>query len=170
MRIVLDGNTAFEYWMSSTLSDEAQPVHAAQPQLSSFNELPSSELSRGIGNQEGASGGIEVLVDSLGERRNSDLVTCGVWSAKTPLPPNSIYMIGSGIYVESPELCLLRLASIMERTVFLRALSDMLGIYGLSVLDRLELVSREPITSISKIKKFMDRVKGAYGVKNCATL
>lgn len=165
MRIVLDGNTAFEYWMSATLSDEAHPIHATRPPLSSFDQLPSSVISRSISNQEGASGGIEVLVDSLGERRNSSLVTCGVWSARTPLPPNSIYMIGSSIYVESPELCLLRLASIMERPVFLRALSDMLGVYSLSVLDRKELVSREPVTSINKIQMFLNSVKGAYGAK-----
>jgi len=164
MHIVLDGNTAFEYWMCATQRDETMLVHATNPPLSSFDQTWSSKISEGIRNQGGSTGGIEILVGSKDERRYSDFVSCGMWSARTPIPPDSLYMVGPGIYVESPELCLLRLASMLERPVFLRALSDMLGVFGFSYLDRMELVSREPLTTISKIQKFVEHIGGAYGV------
>ena len=163
MRIVLDGITAFEYWRCAILADGARALHTTRPELTIFEGKSSKQISERIRAQEGEQGRIHVLVSSDIERRNSEFVSCSIWPSRLSLPFGAILQIGTGIYVESPEFCLLRLATSLSRFEFLRALSDMLGVYGLSYLDRQALVSRKPLTTKAKIAAFLDSVGPVRG-------
>lgn len=165
MRLVLDGYTAYEYWMSAASANTAMIVRAPRPQLSDFESLDPGELGKAIEKLDGYPGKLQLLVQDLSQRRPSAHVDCRCWSTKHPFPAESFYQIGSGVYVESPELCLVRLAADLPRLEALRALSDMLGTYGLSLNNRIDLVGREPITSIAKIRGLLDRIPGVRGTR-----
>lgn len=165
MRLVFDGITAYEYWMSPAWTDGARLVKSPHPLLSNFDGIESGELTKAISKKDGADGQLQLLVSSPSERRSSEFVDCRCWSKKQPLPPESLYQVGSSIFVESPELCLVRLSATLPRLEFLRALSDMLGNYGFSITDRIELIQREPITSIQKIEQFLKKVPHVPGTK-----
>lgn len=165
MRLVLDGFTAYEYWMSPAWTDGARLVKPPHPSLSDFDGADRGDLSKSISKKDGATGALQLLVNLPSERRRSKFVDCRCWSRKQPFPPESLYQVGSNIFVESPELCLVRLSAGLPRLEFFRALSDMLGNYGFSTTDRMDLIHREPITSIQKIERLLKDIPHIPGTK-----
>lgn len=165
MRLVLDGETAYEYWMLANPSVIYTPDKSPRQLLTSFERFSSRDVSQSIGRQEGISGPIQLLVDSRVERRDSSSVECRVWSARQALPPKSIYDIGAGLHVVSPELCLVRLATMLPYLELLHRLTNMLGLFAFDFWERMELVERDPITTIGDIERYLDKIPGARGTK-----
>ncbi len=165
MRLVLDGITAYEYWMSASNSVLSKPLDVSVGCLTDFDGLPCGELSRAIARTDAKPGELHLLVSSQHERRQSRNVCCHVWANKNPIPKGSIYQVGTGIYVESPELCLVRLAALLPREELLHCMSNMLGIFAFSTLDRMSLISRESITNVDKIRDCVRKLPGMQGTK-----
>jgi len=163
MSLVLDGRTAFSFWMSASGTVNTTRLSAGNNQLTSFEGVSRRDLSSAIARKDGVQQPLYLLVKNPEERRCCGPIVCSSWSKSRPIPDNSIITIGDNLRTVSPELCLLRLAVQLPRLDFLRALTDMLGIYFLSMSNRTNLISREPITTKASIEEFLARVPGAPG-------
>lgn len=163
MRLVLDGETAYEYWMHVNPRYAYEVDSSPRQLLTQFDGFTSLEISQAIDRQDGIPGALHLMVDSAGERRNSRNVECHVWSCKQPLPPKSLYCIGPGLYVVSPELCLVRIAPTLSRPELLHRMTNMLGLFAFDFWERMELVEREPIMTKQTIERYLQKVNGAKG-------
>ena len=162
MRLVLDSTSAHAFWMSASATTGWRIVKSPCPQLTSFDGKSCSTISNSMSQLDGQPGSLDLLVSTSKERRTSDWIHCRTWGDR-PLPPGSLYEIGDGLFVVSPELCLVRLAVTLPRLEFLRAMTDLVGIYSLSFSDRQDLIQREPLTNKEKISSFLDSCKGIPG-------
>ena len=151
--------------MSASNTVISRPLDVSLSALTDFEGQSCGELSRAIARTDAEPGELHLLVSSQGERRQSRYVCCHVWANRNPVPVGSIYQVGTGIYVESPELCLVRLAALLPREELLHCMSNMLGIFAFSTLDRMSLISRESITNIDKIRDFVRKLPGTQGSK-----
>lgn len=165
MRLVLDGETAYEYWMHANPRYVYEADSSRRQRLTQFDGLTSLEVSQAINRQDGIPGTLHLMVGSAGERRNSHNVECHVWSREQPLPPKSLYCIGPGLYAVSPELCLVRIAPALSYPELLHRMTNMLGLFAFDFWERMELVEREPITTIRAIDRYLHKVDGAKGIK-----
>lgn len=165
MRLVLDGETAYEYWMHVNPRYAYEVDSSPRQLLTQFDGLTSLEVSQAVDRQDGIAGALHLMVSSAGERRNSHNVECHVWSCKQPLPPKSIYSIGPGLYVVSPELCLVRIAPTLSRLELLHRMTNMLGLFAFDFWERLELMERKPITTTRAIDRYLHKIDGAKGAK-----
>ena len=163
MRLVLTDQTAYEYWMGPTSNLIFSPEGAPGLRLTDFSQFSSLEISQALASRDGSDGNMHLLVGSPKDRRPSRFVTCHVWGNQYPLPEGSIYRIGTGLYVVSPELCLLRLAATLPRLELLHKLSNMLGVFSLDPWDKMLTHRRKPITTINKIRAYLEKVPGARG-------
>lgn len=169
MRLVLDSNIAFEYWMCASVCDDALLVKTPHPRLTEFEDFEHGGLSRALKRTDGVRGPLHLLVASPRQRRPAKGVVCHAWTQTCPFPPESLYEVGDDLYVESPELCLVRLAATLPRLEFYRSLSDMLGVYTFSFTKRIDLIQREPVTTVKKIRHFLqvvERVRGTKPLRN----
>lgn len=165
MRLVLDGITAYEYWMLYNNRYAHGTDIMMKQRLTSFEKVTSTELGEAIAKNEGKPGPMHLLVESAKDRRRSKWFSCHVWSSSTPLPPNSIHNIGPSLYVESPELCMVRLAATIPRYELYHKVSNMLGLFAFDFWERMSLVEREPITTIESAKAYLQMVPHARGVR-----
>ena len=165
MRLVLDGETAYEYWMRYNSNIIIYPDSAPAQSLTSFDGLTSREISNAIGRCEGSQGLIHLLVQSADMRRPSKFVICHTLTNQTPLPPRSLYHIGTHLYVVSPELCLVRLANTCTRLEFLHKFNNMLGLFSLDPYERMTLLDREPITSKERVRSYIEQNAGMKGTR-----
>lgn len=167
MRLVLDGKTAFEFWMSVTRRPLAgRELEERGPAiLSTFEDFTCADLEEAFLKNGGVEGAIEVIVADPCERRQGKALVCRSLGHGRTLPSRSVLPIGAGLYAVAPELCVIRLAVQLPRLEFLRAFTDLLGIFCLSKLDRTNLISREPILTLTDMREFLDKVKGFPGTK-----
>ena len=164
MRAVLDGFSAYEFWMSS-LSGSGHYLDLPNPRLTEFDGSSScGDLSHLIQRQDGKDGFLHLLVHNKAERRKADNIICHCWGSK-PLPPRAICEIGDGLYAVSPELCLLRIAPFVTRLELLRATSNLMGDFCFSFLDRISLIQREPLITKEDMRSFLQHCKGLSGAR-----
>lgn len=164
MRLVLDGMTAFEFWMCTVSCHAHRYVELPNPGLTSFESKSAAEITRILERTEGECGALELLVRDADERRRTSQIRCTLWG-KRRLPPRSLCHIGDGVYAVSPELCALRLALLLPRPEYLRALAGLLGIFTFSLSNREDLVSREPILTKARLAEYFENVEGVPGLK-----
>ncbi len=165
MHIVLDGPSAFAYWMSSLATDGPRYVEVPNPRLSDFSDRSCRDIFDAIKRAGGKPGELFLLTRENAERRSAGLVVCSSWGNK-PLPPRSICKIGDGVYAVSPELCVLRLATFLDRLELIRAATDLMGIYTHSFVDRQQLVNRAtPILTRASLEEYLRHATGIRGVR-----
>ncbi|MBR3316958.1 MAG: hypothetical protein IKG21_03940 [Atopobiaceae bacterium] len=165
MQVVLDGETAYEYWMLHNPHTEASAENSPRQPLTSFESLSNKQLDDAIGQRDGSSGKMHLICDYHLRPHAHPNTQCHVWSSKTPLPPKSIYQIGPGLYTVSPELCLVRLASQVDRLTLLHMTTNMLGLFAFNYYEKMELVERDPITTIQKVQTYLNAIPHAQGTK-----
>ena len=163
MGIVLDGFSAYEFWMSS-LSDQAHYLDVPNPQLTQFNTFSCGDLSRRMSRNDAEAGVLELLVRDKSERLRTNDIICNCWGPK-PLPPQSICKIGDNLYAVSPELCLLRIAPRLTFLEFVRAISNFMSIFCFSHHNRIDLIRREPLLTKDDIRSFLQNCKGLTGAR-----
>ena len=168
MRLVLDGITAFEFWMNAVERPALGKDETACARLTDCESRERASISRALRTSDGAAGPIHLLVQNPEERRRGSEIVCGCLGRRNFVPSSSIMYTGGGIYVISPELCILRLAVQLPRLEFLRAFTDLLGIYAVSSIDRQSLISRRPILTKEGMQRYLEQVgsiPGAAAVK-----
>lgn len=162
--LVLDGLTALEYWMSDAAMMGRERIAVSLARLTDFDSLSGREMSRRMESLGARPGALELLVRSPDERRESKWVRCRAWGHR-PLPPGSIVEAGDRVAVISPEICAIRLAAILPPLPYFRALSGLLGIYVRKSDSHLDLLGRDPITSIEDILTCLEQTGSIPGSK-----
>lgn len=163
MRLVLDRQSAYEYWMSTLSGGGARCLMVPNPQLTSFETFAYRELAQRMRRSGGIPGKLHLLTKEAVDRRQGAMLSCSSWG-KASLPPRSIYEIGDGLYVVSPELCIVRLATVLPELEFLHATAGLMGAFSLSALERRNLVQREPLVTKEGMRSYLSHctyVRGA---------
>ena len=163
MRLVLDGMSAFEYWMSSLQRPAYGTSDNPTSVLTSFEGRECRELGEALLRTGGTPGSIDLLVSNCPSRSYSAWVHCRSVGESRTLPQGSIMQIGSGLYVISPELCVLRLATQLPRLEFLHAFASLLGIYSFSIQNRQDLFERKPILTKADMQQYLKTTEGFPG-------
>lgn len=100
------------------------------------------------------------LVSGLGNRHKADGVTRHTWNS--PISPGSFVIISSGIYVSTPEFTFLQLSRVVSPITLALVGCALCASYQID--DRTgKLVERQPITSVERIRLFLEQAKGVYG-------
>lgn len=74
-----------------------------------------------------------------------------------PLPDRSFYRLEEDVYVASPELCLVQLASKLDVAQAVKLAMEMCGSYAVDVLDEEGFCKRAPLTNAQKIRAYVER-------------
>ena len=99
---------------------------------------------------------VHVIVRS-GDQREIDGVRVHTRSA--PLPDRSLFRLDDGLYVASPELCLLQLASKLTEPQAVKLAMEMCGSYAIDVHDdEMGFAKRPPLTSAAKLGAYAARL------------
>ena len=99
---------------------------------------------------------VDVIVQ-LGDHHAIDGVRVHTRSA--PYPDRSFYQLDDGVYVVSPELCLLQLASKLTEPQAVKLAMEMCGSYAIDVHDKeMGYAKRPPITSVAKLHVYATRL------------
>ena len=162
MRLVLDGLTALEYWLSNLPPKKPRPLRSPTPQLTDFAGTTCHKIKTFFEDNGGQHETLSLLVDNQKKRRQSDNLICRSWNGR-PMPPRSLYSVGSEIFVVGPELTLVRSAPSLSRLELLRAATDLCGIYAKDADKRIDLVKRTPVTSVATISNYLSDLGAAKG-------
>lgn len=81
----------------------------------------------------------------------------------TELPAGALWRFNDSLYISSPELCFVQMASYLSEPQLTELGANLCGIYYQDpVNDRLP--KRSPVTTPEKLARFVERAKGHYGV------
>lgn len=95
---------------------------------------------------------------------------------KAPLPDRSWYRLGDGVYVASPELCLMQLASELTEPQVVKLAMEMCGSYAIDPTDSSDygmfdtneeddenpgMAKRPPLTSAARLRAYAKRLHAA---------
>lgn len=165
MKLVISHWSALRYWRASTAYDvervrrsssrsprdlvcTARDVHALAPAKHGFIMSDAFPL--------------DILVPSNQLRRPAKDVQPHVWSR--PIPRGELRRVAKGLYVCSPEFVYLQLAESMDEISLAQLAVELCGTYGCVMGG--ELRERfAPLTSVEKLKAFLEREAGARGSK-----
>lgn len=99
---------------------------------------------------------VDVIVRT-GDQRN--IVGIKNHTRSTPLPDRSFYQLEQGVYVASPELCLLQLASTLTEPQAVKLAMEMCGSYAIDVHDdEMGFAKRPPLTDAAKLSAYAARL------------
>lgn len=171
MSLVLYGITAYEYWRSSQLRDTPEFGAISVPSASTLcSRVPLRDLTGPLSRTEGLPGKLHLLVGGASERSTSEFVQFHCSQNLSKLPPGSFYQIGPSIYVASPELCFVQLASELPFLELVRAGFDLCSRYQLSPYERMQTTECEPSATRASISRFLAQMpKGFYGLGKART-
>lgn len=81
-----------------------------------------------------------------------------------PIPPDSFRLLGSGIYVSVPEFTFLQLASTLSLVQLAIVGCSLCSSYFIN--DSKHICRRSPISSISRLRGYLESADGSYGINN----
>lgn len=167
MKTVMTHSTAAIWWLLSTQPPSglrrqasAQMAPGMAPPVSRARELLGILNERGLDIER-----VHVLVSSAGGRRVCECLTCHVASER--LPAGSICRVGETLYVASPELCFVQMASRLSFVNLVRLGFAFCGIHALSTESASGTVARNPLTTVELLASFIDEACAA-GLPNTA--
>lgn len=157
MTIVLSHISALEYWLSvRACHPELQIVFRAKRYITK----PASLIGFSLDLPQELNYPVHVLIADDSCRRHSKSIACHVWTG--PLPKGCILEIGNGICVCSPEFCFVQMANTLSLPKLIELGYEFCGTYA----SRDEkLLQVEPLTTVSKMKSLISRMRGATGIK-----
>lgn len=100
-------------------------------------------------------GDIDALVRS---KERSHKTGVAFHTCQKPLPDRSFYMLDEGIYVASPELCLMQLARKCTTAQTVKLAMEMCGSYAIDVFDEDGFGKRMPLTNAQKLMAYAARL------------
>ena len=105
---------------------------------------------------------VHVLFSGASTRIHNKNLHCHVLSAK--LPAESFVDLGNSVRIISPELCFLLAAKTLSFSQLVLLGCDLCAIYARDESGQYGQRSREPVTSVSKIKAYLQKVKNVDGI------
>ena len=109
-------------------------------------------------------GKAHVLVSSHAARSLKPSCVCHIWS--TQLASGSFYSIGDDIFVSTPEFLFLQMANTVSRHRLIAIGYELCGTHVIyRQFGRGIATSTHPLTSTSRIARFLEKSPGRYGVK-----
>lgn len=107
---------------------------------------------------------LELLVGSAQNRRTTRDATYHVWGG--PLPNNSFFALGEGVYVTSPELTLLQQANQLHQVSLCQMLGRYVGTWSPAKSTPNGRVERAPLTTFESLNAAISEVGHARGKNN----
>lgn len=111
----------------------------------------------------GISEPVHLTVAEAADRGQAGFIRCHV--AELTMPHRSFVKLEEGLYVDSPELCFVRGGIEFSVVKLIRWGFEMCGSYSLSDDDPHGFFSREPLTSVDALQRYLSRASGLRGVK-----
>lgn len=84
----------------------------------------------------------------------------------TLLPDRSFVQIASGVFVASPELCFIQLATCMVFSTYVQLGFELCGDYRLRWGNDGEMVNANPLTNVLTLEKYLNKVPRMHGTRN----
>lgn len=106
---------------------------------------------------------LHLLVLSAYARRQLKNAVCHVHSAS--IPSGSIMQVESDVFVTSPEWCFVQMAEMLSFPQLVLLGFELCGTYSLPVQASGDFMKRDVLTSIVKLKCFIESIEGARGLK-----
>ena len=161
MKTLMTHSTAAVWWLLA--AHPPNDLRRSSAVMKAPEKAPSASRARelvGILNERGLGiSRVHVLVSSANGRRMSDGLVCHV--ASRALPAGSICRVGDTLYVVSPELCFLQMASSLSLANLVRLGFALCGIHALSEESETGTVVREPLTTVERLASFIDEARFA---------
>ena len=162
MAVLLADISALEFWRYAAHVKRV-PTSSARRVLEASLEKPSfQEVERLLANGFSfLSDPVHLLVPDEGSRCRAERVLSHVAPSESFC--RDVVRIKEGLYVVEPEVCLLELAVALPFPQLLEVVFEFCGEYARSVGDFKEIARRAPLTSVSKLEFFLDRVGCVHG-------
>ena len=159
--ICLSGYSALEFWRSASGHHPGEGATGAVPNLS-VTPAASDALSRLAVLPFALRLPVEVLVTSPAARRNSDLLCTRLCTL--PLPSGLIMQVSKGVYVVSPELCFIQLATELSLHELIQLGFELGGTCAPLTGGADGLRSRrEPLMRIDRLEALLRAAPGVHG-------
>lgn len=162
MDILIGYDSALEYWrlVGPRFLCGHQARRAATRQAAkAFSCAEKPRLAEGNRRPAGCELPLQVLVGKTESRTKTASLISYKWTA---LPERSFIDAGQGFYVSTPEFCFLQMASKMTLAQLIQLGFELCGTYAL--VKGCPATAREaPLTSVSKLKAFVDAASFAPG-------
>ena len=159
MNILIDYPSAAQYWLY--LQDWKNDIIKRNQQIRYVSSFDESAVF--ISEQYGFDIPIHISVSNKAHRNQGRLFSTHYMAGS--LPENSFIQLGRNVAIASPELCFLRASNCLSFPTLVVFACDLCAIYSHSLSDHFGLQSRTPVTSVAKIKAFLDNVKNVKGIK-----
>lgn len=164
MAIYYTGRTALDFWRwrAATLPSAEHPLPVRRPTLS-CKSASAREILKGCASFRNETAEVEVLVggrDRIHRTHNIRYITC-----TRRLPSHSFMMLNPGRYVATPEFLFVTLARQATFVELCLLGCELTGSYTPSESDSRGFVRRDSLTTVSKLRKMVDRMEGFPGIK-----
>lgn len=160
--ICLSHITAINYWRSLRLGLEPKPEPSRRITSLKLGASVSTLDRRLTGYRYPNCSATDVLVDDKSKTYKTK--NYRFHSSVLDFKEKDLYRIEDGIYVTSPELCLLQLANEMKVLPLAEIVMEMCGNYTLYEGAERGFTTTPPITSTDKLRSFMSRAERRRGV------
>lgn len=162
MRVFFGFDTAVAYWRSVDCRDGAQSIPVRTPLVlpglpqGQYVDKALSEL--GLESLDGA----HVLTSEVLRHKEGAAFKNHAWSRE--YPPGSFVKAGQDVFVESPELSFVRMASAYPIARAVEYGCELCGRYALSQTEA-GFVERAAVTTPDRLRRYVQRACGMPGVK-----
>lgn len=111
---------------------------------------------------------VHLIVPDVSSRVRTARITCSVFDKR--IPPSAFVNVGDGVFVASPELCLLFEARATAFANLVETGYEFCGRYRLSALPNDDMMPDQlPLTTVSKFQSFLSRTRSFSGVDTART-
>ena len=163
MRIFIGHQSALRFWQSAWSDsldyDAPSPVKSLHYAANSAQDVQKFPLAK-AGFRDGQ---IDILVPEANLRCTSLIHKAHVWSR--PLAPGSFFEVRPGIYVASPELIFLQMASILDLPHLVKLGDELCSSYREDDYDARGFMQVTPRTNVARLARYIDKMAGCKGAK-----
>lgn len=171
MNVFVGYQSAVEFWRhyGSRYSGQPELLRATPPLGAAPDDTRVMQLLKT--DLRDCSAPLHVIVAEAKSPRNESLVMCHRRAAA--LPSKSFHLAGEAVFVSSPELTFVQMASVLSLFELIQLGYELCGMYALAEdtfyeADDATLFQgfryRNPVTSASKLAAFAERARGLRGV------
>ena len=170
MEIVLGHTSSMEFWRAKRSHSQTRALLARRGEPSCFRSGSHDEAKPSVNDLERVERiGIDLgtnptdfIVPSPSSRTRSTRITCSVFDKR--IPAKAFVYVGDGVFVVSPELCLLLEARTAAFANLVETGYEFCGSYRLAASSDTGMLSDQlPLTSVSKLQSFLSRSKPQRG-------
>ena len=171
MEIALGHTASMKFWRIERPPFHTRALLARRGEPSCFRSGSHDEAKPSVNDLERAERiGIDLgtnptdfIVPSPSSRTRSTRITCSVFDKR--IPAKAFVNVGDGVFVVSPELCLLLEARTAAFANLVETGYEFCGSYRLAASSDTGMLSDQlPLTSVSKLQSFLSRARNLNGV------